>query len=104
MIAKVLTSRERRLLLVLVGVFSAAVCLVGAIQIFGGGIGAPCRDSYSCRGFLVGGAECVVDGESYCTVYCKTDERCPRGWHCGNAHPTVLTVETQAVGKVCLRP
>jgi hypothetical protein len=99
-----LTRRERALVRLLGAVFLIAVTFVGAIQIFGGGIGAPCRDSYSCRGFLIGGAECVVDdGTAYCTAYCNSDDRCPPGWRCATAHPTALTIETRATGRVCVR-
>jgi hypothetical protein len=81
-----------------------AAIAISAIQIFGKRIGEPCADSYSCRGFLLAGAECLADdGDAYCTVYCKSDARCPSGWRCLDAHPTVLTVETRANGKVCVR-
>jgi hypothetical protein len=99
-----MTHRERKLLHLLVAVAALAAIAVGSIQIFGGRIGDRCADSYSCRGFLVGGAECVsVDGAAYCTVYCRADAGCPPGWRCLAAHPTVLTVETSASGKVCIR-
>ena len=90
--------------LVLAAVVALVVTGIGVIQIVGGEIGAPCPDSYACRGFLIGGAECVdVDGAAYCTWYCDTDARCPSGWRGLGANPTVLTVETRAVGKVCVR-
>ncbi len=74
------------------------------IWIFGAQMGAPCADSYSCHGFLLGGAECVdVEGGAYCTVYCKSDQKCPRGWRCLAANPTVLTVKTQLLDKVCVK-
>jgi len=89
---------------VLISIAALAAIGILAIQIFGAKIGAPCADSYGCRGFLVGGAECVDVGRgSYCTRYCRADAECPRGWACLDANPTVLTVETRAVGKVCVR-
>jgi hypothetical protein len=98
------TRRERVLLRVLGGVVAAVVLGVAAIQVFGRRIGEPCPDSYACRGFLVGGSECVaVEGRAYCTRYCKRDDQCPRGWRCLDANPTVLTVQTRAVGRVCVR-
>jgi hypothetical protein len=100
-----LSRRERIGRRVLGGVALAAVALVGAIQVFGGPVGAPCRDSYSCRGFLVGGVDCVEDvGQSYCSRYCHADADCPTGWRCDGAHPTVLSVHTSAVGLICIRP
>jgi hypothetical protein len=88
----------------LTAVFGLAMLGVGAIQIWGRRMGQPCADSYSCRGFLIGGAECVdVGPASYCTVYCRTDERCPKGWHCLPANPTVLTARTSYLDKVCVR-
>ena len=38
------------------------VCVIAAINIWGNEYGEPCQDSYSCRGFLLGGAECVDVG------------------------------------------
>lgn len=77
--------------------------LVIAINVFGNDFGAPCADSYSCKGFLLGGAECVVvEGESYCTEYCDSDADCPSGSSCQGATPTVLTVETTATDEVCV--
>lgn len=85
-------------------VFAGALLVVGAIQILGGEVGAPCADSYSCAGFLIGGAECVaIDDRAYCTRYCDTDADCPDGWRCESAHPTVLAVETTALDEVCMR-
>lgn len=100
-----LRRRTRLLLLVLAAVVGLVVVAgVGVIQIVGREIGSPCPDSYACRGFLIGGAECVdVDGASYCTRRCRQDAECRSGWRCLGAHPTVLTVETRAVGKVCVR-
>ncbi len=99
-----ITSRERNLLRLLASVAALVVIGIAAIQLLGGTIGAPCADSYSCRGFLVGGAECVDVGRgSYCTRYCTADTQCPAGWACLGANPTVLTVETRAIGKVCVR-
>src|SRR4051812_45416183 len=100
-----MTHRERRLFQLLAGVVTVAVVGIGVIQIRGGVMGGPCADSYSCRGFLIGGAECVADGAagSYCTRYCKSDASCPRGWRCRDAHPSVLTIETRATGGVCIR-
>lgn len=99
-----ITRRERRLLSVLGVVVVTLAVAVAGIQIFGGAMGAPCADSYSCRGFLVGGAECVdVEGGAYCTVYCRSDARCPRGWRCLDANPTVLTVRTSLTDRVCVR-
>lgn len=81
------------------------VGIVGLIQVTGGEIGAPCRDSYSCKGFLIGGAECVaVEGGAYCTVYCDVDAECPKGWRCLSANPTALGIETTALDEVCVRP
>ena len=100
-----LSRRERIGLRVLASVFAAAVALVVAIQIFGGPAGAPCGDSYACRGFLVGGTECVDDvGGSYCSRYCKLDGDCPQHWRCDRAYPTVLAVKTNARGLICVRP
>jgi hypothetical protein len=86
-----ITRRERRLLGALGAVVATIAIAVAGIQIFGAEMGAPCADSHSCRGFLVGGAECVdVEDGAYCTVYCRADARCPRGWRCLDANPTVL--------------
>ena len=99
-----ITHRERTLLGLLASVAALVVIGIVAIQIFGARVGAPCADSYSCRGFLVGGAECVDVGRgAYCTRYCELDVECPGGWSCLGAHPTVLTIETRAIGKVCVR-
>ena len=96
---------RRWLLYALAAVVALDLLVVGVIQLTGGDIGAPCADSYSCRGFLVGGAECVaVDRGAYCTRYCDTDDQCPDGWACLGANPTVLTVETRTVDEVCVRP
>ena len=98
--------RTRKVLLwVLAATIAAVVLLVAAINIFGGPVGAPCADSYSCSGFLIGGAECVDTGSgAYCTVYCDVDADCPAGWSCLGANPTVLAVETSATDEVCVRP
>ena len=86
-------------------VLLAVICLVITIQFVGNGPGEPCRDSYSCAGFFIGGAECVQTGTSqYCTRYCETDADCAPTWSCGDAHPTVLTIETTYVDKVCIKP
>ena len=90
---------------VLLGTLLLLVVLGLANQILGRPIGAPCPDSYACRWGLPGGVECVdVDGDSYCTTYCKSDETCPKGWRCREATPTVLTAETKATDRVCVRP
>ncbi len=99
-----MTIRERRLL----GALGAVVALVAmgliAIRWLGGGIGAACRDSYSCSAFVFGGGECVDVGRgAYCTIYCKDDARCPAGWRCLSATPTVLTIVTDATDRVCIR-
>ncbi len=66
-------------------------------------MGTPCVDSYSCRGFLIGGAECVETDEArYCTIYCAQQSDCPTGWDCLSAHPTVATVETDYLDEVCV--
>lgn len=77
--------------------------VVLVIQVVGNEFGETCADSYSCKGFLLGGAECVeLDDKSYCTVYCETDAECPDGWACRGANPTVLQVETAVVDEVCV--
>ena len=77
--------------------------VVVGINIFGNDFGAPCADSYSCKGFLLGGAECVVvDSQSYCTKYCDSDADCPSGSACLAATPTVLTLETSVTDEVCV--
>ena len=69
-----MTTRERRLAGLLLGVIAALGTGILWIRTHGGATGAPCADSYSCRGFLFGGAECVdVEGGAYCTTYCKAD-------------------------------
>ena len=99
-----LNRRERSLAVILAGVALVAGATVGTIQVIGGPIGAPCADSYSCRGFLIGGAECLeVDDGAYCTLYCDGDADCPDGWSCAEANPTALRIETSAVDEVCLR-
>jgi hypothetical protein len=99
------TSRERVGLRILGVVFAAAVLLVAAINVLGGPAGAPCRDSYSCRGFLVGGVDCVEDvGQTYCSRFCKLDGDCPTGWRCEGAHPTALGIPTNATGLICIKP
>ena len=88
----------------LIAVVSALVLTIAAIQILGAPPGGACVDSYSCQGFLIGGAECVDDeGEHYCTRYCDSDIECPGGWRCGDAHPTALTIELRVIDQVCLR-
>lgn len=89
----------------LVGTVVAVVALIAAINVFGNAQGEPCRDSYSCKGFLIAGVECVVEGdEAYCTQYCDTDADCSEGWRCRSANPTALGIETTALDEVCLRP
>ena len=96
-----MTTRERRLAGLLGALILLGAVLFGARQIFGRGIGAPCTDSYNCRGL---GSECVeVDGLRYCTLYCGVDRDCPTGWHCLEGNPTVLTIETDSTGRVCVR-
>ena len=89
----------------LIAVVILVVGFVAAVQVFGNPLGGPCHDSYSCQGFLIGGAECVEqDSARYCTRYCDTDADCPAGWRCRDAHPTVLTIETRWLDPVCIRP
>ncbi len=84
-------------------VIAVLVLGIGAIQIFGNDMGEPCADSYSCKGFLLGGAECVdIDGDSFCTRYCDSNDDCPDGWSCRGATPTVLTVKTSTTDEVCM--
>jgi hypothetical protein len=52
---RTLTLREKRLLVLLGAIFGLVVAYVGGIQLFGAELGGPCVDSYSCRGFIVGG-------------------------------------------------
>jgi hypothetical protein len=96
--------RVRRGLWWALGIVVFVLCAgVGAIQIFGNDMGEACKDSYSCKGFLLGGAECVdIDGNSFCTRYCDDDSDCPDGWSCRNATPTVLTVKTSTTDEVCM--
>jgi hypothetical protein len=99
-----LSRRERWLLRVFGVVATMAVVVVAAINVLGGPMGARCRDSYDCRGFLVGGAECVdTERGAYCTRTCRKDDECPTGWRCLEANPTALTVETRAVARACVR-
>ena len=85
-------------------VFSVVV-LVGVIQIVGNDMGENCQDSYSCRGFLISGAECLDDnGEHYCSRYCERDDECPLQWTCGEAVPTALTIKTGFFDGICLKP
>ena len=99
------SSTRRSLLAALAGVLLAAILVVLGIQIFGGPTGAECSDSYSCSGFLIGGAECVeTDDGRYCTLYCDQDLDCPPTWRCLPASPTVLTIRTSSSGNVCIRP
>lgn len=100
-----LNARERLGLRVLGGVLAVAVTVVALIQIFGGPLGSPCRDSYDCRGFLIAGTECVEDvSATYCSRYCHTDADCPKPWRCDRAYPTALGFPTSARGLICLRP
>lgn len=102
-----MTGRERALLASLVGVVGLVGGFVGWRQYVGALAGERCADSYSCRGFLLGGVECVDTGEPgspYCTRYCDTDADCVGGWACLGANPTVLAVETSAIDHVCVRP
>ena len=88
----------------LIVVVSTLVVTITAIQFLGAPPGEPCVDSYSCQGFLIGGAECVDDeGAHYCTRYCDSDIECPAEWRCGDAHPTALTIELRVIDQVCLR-
>jgi hypothetical protein len=87
------------------GVIGLLVLGLVANQLFGNKMGESCADSYSCRGFLVGGVECLDIGEvSYCTIYCDRDDDCPAEWTCEGANPTVLAIETTSVDEVCVRP
>ena len=89
----------------LVGTLLAVAWLIGIINLFGADPGERCRDSYSCKGFLLSGIECVVEGdEAYCTKYCDTDADCPKDWRCRSATPTALGIETSTLDEVCLRP
>ncbi len=99
-----MTPRLRILLGVLMATIMGVTLLVVAIQIWGNPIGEPCIDSYSCKGFLVSGAECLAtDTEQYCSRYCDGDSDCPTQWTCANANPTVLTVETAMLDTICVR-
>ena len=96
-----ITVRERRLL----GFLGALVVLAGvafaARRLMGRTVGAPCTDSYNCRGI---GSECLeADGLRYCTIYCDADRECPDGWRCVEGYSTLLMVETQMKGRVCTR-
>ena len=100
-----MTKRVRILLVLLALVIAGVMALVTAIQIWGQPLGGPCADSYSCKGFLIGGAECLAEGSTqYCTRYCEYDAQCPPRWSCGEANPTVLTIETLYWDRVCVRP
>ncbi len=101
-----MTRRERGFLATLVAVVAAVGGFVGYRQFAGALAGERCADSYSCRGFLLGGVECVDTGEPdspYCTRYCDTDVDCTGAWTCLGANPTVLAVETTAIDHVCVR-
>jgi hypothetical protein len=100
-----MSPRERTLLGVLAGLVVLLAGGVALIQVVGGALGAPCADSYSCAGFLVGGAECVEVGPKtrYCTRYCDAHADCPAGWQCLSATPTALGVETPVLDEVCIR-
>ena len=94
---------RRGLVLALGGVVLMVGLLLCANQIFGRAMGEPCGDSYACRGLLLRGIECVeVEDRSYCTRYCRSDRQCPPGWACLDANPTVLTVKTRALDRVCI--
>ncbi len=80
-----------------------AVGLVAVLNLLGAPLGAPCADSYSCRGFLVGGVECVEEGpRRYCTLYCEQTSDCPTGWTCAGAQPTALGIKTSLTDYVCV--
>src|SRR6185312_14053938 len=94
-----LTRRERSGILTIATLLFAIVLGVGMIQIFGNRVGAPCRDSYSYRGFLIGGAECIEDiGQSYCTRRCHYDSDCPQHWHCTDAYLTAAAIPLSKTG------
>ncbi len=102
-----MTVRERRLLGLLLTVVLLIGSFIGYRQFEGAAEGERCADSYSCRGFLLGGVECVDTGEPdspYCTRYCDRDDDCSAGWKCLGANPTVLAVETNTIDEVCVRP
>jgi hypothetical protein len=90
----------------LAGTVLAMVIVIAGINLFGNDRGEPCRDSYSCKGFLLSGIECVViEGEdAYCTQYCDTDADCPTDWRCRSATPTALGIEIRALDEICLQP
>ena len=89
----------------LIYVVVSVVALVGVIQVVGNDMGENCQDSYSCRGFLISGAECLDDnGEHYCSRYCERDDDCPLQWACGEAVPTALTIKTGFLDSICLKP
>ena len=95
---------RRPFVLALLALLAVLVIGLAANQLLGNEMGERCTDSYSCRGFLLSGVECVeVDGRGYCTIYCDGDADCPEGWSCEGANPTVLTVETSAIDEVCMR-
>jgi len=88
----------------LLGVIGILGCLIALIQLIGASTGEACRDSYSCRAFLVGGAECLDIGErSYCTRYCVAHAQCPDGWTCGDATATALTLELNVIDQLCIQ-
>ena len=98
-----MTRPRRPFVIALLGVLALLMLGLAANQMFGRPLGEACVDSYSCRGFLLRGVECLqVSERSYCTVYCDSDADCPDGWQCVGAHPTVLTVETVVVDEVCM--
>ncbi len=96
---------RRGFIYALVGVIAFVVITVAAINIFGNALGEPCGDSYSCEGFLIGGAECLEEEDGrYCSRYCDRDEECPADWSCKSATPTALGIETTVTDKICVRP
>ena len=96
-------TRLRLLVLALIATVVLAAATVLVIRVTGHPLGAPCRDSYDCGEFLLGGECLALDRESYCSRYCEDDAGCPPGWTCESAHPTVLAVETRYVDKICVR-
>lgn len=100
-----MTRRERGLLATLVAVVAVVAAFLGYRQFAGAEAGEPCADSYSCRGFLLSGVECVDTGDArYCTRYCDRDAECAPGWKCLAATPTALGIETSVLDSVCVRP
>ena len=88
----------------LIGTLVLVTVFVIGVQFFGGSMGSPCIDSFSCRGFLIAGAECLDEPRGrYCSRYCDLEADCPVGWRCLGATPTALTIETDFIDKVCVR-